>query len=68
MALLLLIVVGVVALAVVAAVVVVVVVLSVRARPGGVTNPNNAPAVQAGHAHPERTNVHHNFGDTGPNI
>ena len=72
MAMWLLIVVGAFALgAGVVAVVIVVVLASVlpgRARAGGAINPHNDPGVQPAHAHAERTNIHHNFGDTGPGI
>ena len=68
MAAVLLIVLGAAALVVVVAVVALVWVLSGRAKPGGVINPNNDPGVQAAHGQAERTNIHHNFGDSGPSF
>lgn len=63
-----LILVGAAALVAVVGLVALVWMLSGRAKPGGVTDPNNAPGVQAAHGHAERTNIQHNSGDLGPGI
>ena len=54
------------ALVVVSTVVVLVRVLSDRAEPGGVIDPHQNAGVRARPGHPERTNIHHSAGDTGP--